>query len=617
MRAALLASAALLAAAASSPPAPAAPRPPALRPLRSPANAHLFEPLPAADAATLARAAAARRYRRAPARGAFCEPADACWPTAADFAALSAAVGGRLLAPLRPEGAACFPDASSPACTAVVGNWTDPYWRARQPGAMQRPFWEADRTTGANCYTLGSACAQGAVPPVGVAAASAADVAAALAFAARFNLRVAVKSSGHEIQGRSTAAGALLIWLAGLRGVALEPAFAACAGDAPVAAVSAGPGDSYGDLYARLDPAAIVVGGSARTVSAAGGHPLGGGHSFVSPHYGLAADNLLAVEAVLANGTIVRASACENADLFWALRGGGGGSFAVVTSATHRVHATPPAVAGALIEVQLLQGLASVALWLDGALALTPALTNASANAGRGIFGGYHNVQPVDAASFVFVGIWGFNGTAADARASLGGFQALIDSAPAHFKGLRFDVSPFASWEAWHASFDPVATGDRTGDSSTIGCRFVPAAFAADAARRANATAALTAVARYAPLLGHLVVGGAVAAFDADSTRTSVTPAWRAAAWHTCTGVGWAMNATIQEQDAAFAAVSTLTGIMRDAIPDSGAYWGESDYLEPDWQAALFGNNYARLQRVKAAVDPAGAFGCWHCVEAA
>lgn len=606
---------ALLALGSASSPAP---RPFALRPYRSPSNAHLFAPLPEADASTLARASSARLYRRAPSRGAFCEPTDACWPTAADFAALSAAVGGRLIDPLLPEGAACYPDDSTPACAAVIGNWTDPYWRALQPGSMQRPFWESDRATGANCYTLGSACAQGAVPPVGVAATSAADVSAALAFAARFNLRVVVKSSGHEIQGRSTAAGALLVWLAGLRGITLEPAFAACAGDTPVAAVSAGPGDSYGDLYALLDPAAIVVGGSARTVSAAGGHILGGGHSFVSPHYGLAADNLLAVDAVLANGTLVRASACENTDLFWALRGGGGGSFAVVTSVTHRVHATPPAIAGALIEVQLLQGLASVAKWIDGALALTPALTDAAANAGHGIFGGYHNVQPVDASSFVFVGIWGYNGTTDDARASLGGFQALIDSEPTHFKSLRFDVSAYTSWEAWHSSFDPVATGDRTGDSSTIGCRFVPASFATDSALRANATAALTAVAQYTPLLGHLVVGGAVAAYDPDSTRTSVTPAWRAAVWHMCAGAGWAMNATIQDQDDAFAAVSTLTGFLRDAIPGSGAYWGESDYLEPDWESSLFGTaNYARLQSIKAAVDPTGTFGCWHCVEGA
>ena len=589
----------------------------ALRPVRDASNAALCSALPPASPAALARAAAWRAAAAPAAASRFCQPTDACWPPPAAWAALNASVRGALVA-VRPEGAPCVADAASVACAAVQAGWDDPAWRAAQPGAMQRPQWEADRTTGANCYTLGGPCAQGDVPPLGVAAAAAADVAAALAFAARYNLRVAIKSSGHEIQGRSTAPGALLVWLAGLGGVAVDAAFAPCPGDAPVAAVTAGPGVAYGALYAQLAPAATVVGGSARTVSAAGGHLLGGGHSFISPFNGLAADNLLAASVVLANGTAARASACENADLFWALRGGGGGTFAVVTSATHRLHATPPRIAGVIFEVHLLQGLASVARWLDGALSLTPALTNASANAGGGVFGGYHNVQPVDAATFVFVAIWGFNGTTTDAQTSLAGFFALVASAPDHFATISLTIDPYPDWEAWHSAFDPPATGDRTGSSSTLGCRFVPLAYAADAALRANATAALTAVAQYVPLLGHLVVGGAVAQFDADSTRTSVTPAWRAAAWHMCIGAGWEMNATIGAQNQMIADISDLTGIWRAAMPESGAYWGESDLLEPDWQASFWGaTNYARLQAIKAAVDPSGALTCWHCVEAA
>lgn len=78
-------------------------------------------------------------------------------------------------------------------------------------------------------------------------------------------------------------------------------------------------------MYAELAKGGkwAVVGGSARTVSASGGHVLGGGHSFMSPTYGLAVDNVLAFTAVLADGSARTVSPCANPDLFWALRGGG------------------------------------------------------------------------------------------------------------------------------------------------------------------------------------------------------------------------------------------------------------------------------------------------------
>jgi len=111
-------------------------------------------------------------------------------------------------------------------------------------------------------------------------------------------------------------------------------------------------------------------------------------------------------------------------------------------------------------------------------------------------------------------------------------------------------------------------------------------------------------------------VGGAVAAADPGGHLTSVTPAWRSALWHMCIGVGWGLDANSSEIGAAFAAVSELTGLWRSAFPDSGAYWGESDFLEPDWQGSFWGaQNYARLQGIKARVDPRGVFGCHHCVE--
>ena len=116
--------------------------------------------------------------------------------------------------------------------------------------------------------------------------------------------------------------------------------------------------------------------------------------------------------------------------------------------------------------------------------------------------------------------------------------------------------------------------------------------------------------------LAHLVVGGAVSTFDLDSTQTSVTPAWRDAAWHFCTGAGWSItDVPYNVEVEIFEAVTSWTGVLRSLFPDSGAYWSESDYLEPNWQQSFWGANYPRLQAIKHAYDPSGVFTCHPCVE--
>lgn len=89
-------------------------------------------------------------------------------------------------------------------------------------------------------------------------------------------------------------------------------------------------------VYKEADHQKVnIVGGNAQSVGAAGGYALGGGHSSMSPAFGLAVDNILEVNMVLANGTYVTANKCVNQDLFWASRGGGGGTFGIVTRMVH------------------------------------------------------------------------------------------------------------------------------------------------------------------------------------------------------------------------------------------------------------------------------------------
>jgi FAD/FMN-containing dehydrogenase len=536
---------------------------------------------------------------------------------------LNSSVGGSLVA-VAPPLAPCFGTfpgvpLDQSLCDASVSNFSDSFWRASQPGASQEPNWEQG-ADGADCYDAAKPCSLGNIPPFAVRARGAADVSAALRFAVAHSLRVVVKSSGHEYQGRSAGADALLVWLHALDAVTTLASFAPCAGDAPVPALAAGPGAPWGKVYDAADAARVnVVGGSEISVSACGGYTLGGGHSWMGPAHGMAVDNLLSVESVLANGSVVTASACENADLFWALRGGGGSSFAVTTKCTYRAHPFPAAgAAGAFITVELLQGNASFAVLMDGWLAYAPALSYAAANEGGVVAGGYFipDLSAPEGTHEHMSFLLGFNGTTDQANAALAPLAAWVATQPQHLSLIGSVVRPFASLMQFHQYWDD--SSEPTGMSQTLASRLVPLDVMRNDSARAELALALTEIVyTVGSMTGMFVTGGAVA--TADAAATSIHPGWRSAGFHVAFGAAWALNTSTAEQQAIFDGVSELNGLLRavcDAPPRGpAAYWSEADFLEPNWQAAFWGDNYPRLQAVKAAVDPQALFSCHHCVE--
>lgn len=166
----------------------------------------------------------------------------------------------------------------------------------------------------------------GLTPAAIVTPTSPADVQKAMAFAAAHSLKVAPRSGGHSYIGASTANGAMVLDLRQLPGDANY--------DAATGQVTVTPATSLYTMHRTL--AAVGRGvptGTCPSVGAAG-HALGGGLGAQSRHAGLLCDQLTAASVVLPNGQAVTASAASNPDLFWALRGGGGGNFGVTTSLT-------------------------------------------------------------------------------------------------------------------------------------------------------------------------------------------------------------------------------------------------------------------------------------------
>jgi FAD/FMN-containing dehydrogenase len=138
------------------------------------------------------------------------------------------------------------------------------------------------------------------------------------------NIRVNVKSTGHDYLGRSVAPGSLSIWVHYLDSIEYHEKNFQLAGSNTVIsgdAVTAGGGTSMYALYvATGQRGTAVVGGASRTVSV-GGYISGGGHGLLSADFGLAADTVLQMEVVTPSGEIVIANEDQNADLFWAIRG--------------------------------------------------------------------------------------------------------------------------------------------------------------------------------------------------------------------------------------------------------------------------------------------------------
>jgi FAD/FMN-containing dehydrogenase len=165
---------------------------------------------------------------------------------------------------------------------------------------------------------------------------TACDVVAALALADRTGLEVSIRGGGHNVAGRAVTDGGVMIDLAEMKAIAIDP---------DRATATAEGGVTWGELNDAAGAHGLGVTGGAVSGTGIAGYTLGGGLGWLMAKHGLAADNLLEVELVTAEGDVLRVDATSHPDLFWALRGGGG-NFGVATSFTYRLHPVSTIVGG-------------------------------------------------------------------------------------------------------------------------------------------------------------------------------------------------------------------------------------------------------------------------------
>jgi FAD/FMN-containing dehydrogenase len=182
-----------------------------------------------------------------------------------------------------------------------------------------------------------------------------ADVIEAVRLARDERLPLAVRCGGHSVAGKGVCDDGVLIDLSGMKGVHVDPV-------AHVARANAGV--LWGEFDRETQLFGLATPGGRMTTTGVGGFTLGGGYAWLSTKHGLACDNLISAQVVTADGRVVTASADENADLLWGLRGGGG-NFGVVTSYEFALHPLGPIVMAGL-AVHPLDGAREIArAWRD------------------------------------------------------------------------------------------------------------------------------------------------------------------------------------------------------------------------------------------------------------
>jgi FAD/FMN-containing dehydrogenase len=182
-----------------------------------------------------------------------------------------------------------------------------------------------------------------------------ADVAACIRWARDTGRELAVRSGGHSVAGASLNDGGLVIDVRGLDSISVDP---------EARTARAGAGLTWGALDAATQAYGLATTGGRVSTTGIAGLTLGGGSGWLERSHGLACDNLIGAELVTGSGELVRASADENAELLWALRGGGG-NFGVVTTLEYRLHPVGPTVFGGLAAYDPAHGRALAAAFRE------------------------------------------------------------------------------------------------------------------------------------------------------------------------------------------------------------------------------------------------------------
>ncbi|KAL0565738.1 hypothetical protein V5O48_016281 [Marasmius crinis-equi] len=406
-------------------------------------------------------------------------------------------------------------------------------------------------------------------------------------FVKKHNIRFVVKNTGHDYMGRSTGTGAVSVWMHNLQDANFISEFESSDYSGPAFKVNAGV-LGY-NLSIEADKRGLVaVSGECPTVGFAGGYIQGGGHSLLSSFYGLAADQSLEFEVITAQGEFVRASPTEHEDLYWALSGGGGGTYGIVWSVTVKAHQDLPVTIASINFTS--EGITQETFWqaIDAYQASTPSLTDAKLWAIAQYSPAFFSLNPVFAV----------NKTGSEVSAILRPLLDTLDNL-----GVNY-ATAVNSYKGYLEAYDSLSflKAFTIGDI-LIGSRLLPRSLWEDENKLKNLQKTLRT----------LVESGAIA-FEfvqrptlevAGNPQNAVLPAWRNTERHFATILPLVDGQSLLDQTRAQSRITKeFVPALKKLTSGSGAYLNEADFNDPDWKEAFYGANYERLLDIKDRWDP-------------
>ncbi|KAH7322584.1 FAD binding domain-containing protein [Stachybotrys elegans] len=512
-----------------------------------------------------------------------CMPGDACWPSASVWSRFNQTVGNRLIAS-EPIGSPCHdPTYDEDACLALRNAWTNPLTHLPSSSSIMQPSFA---NQSCDPFTDRSIpCTLGNYVSYAVKVRNDKDVVETLKFAKANNIRLVIRNTGHDFLGRSTGAGALSIWTQDLKDISFldwsTPDYTG-----PAVKVGAGV-LGYELLEATSAKGLAVVSGECPTVGLAGGFTQGGGHSILSTSFGLAADNTLSFRAVTADGRVVTASPTENKDLYWALSGGGGGTYAVVLDLTVRAYPTA-SVGGAAFQ---LVGPLTTPEKFQAAVAefykQIPYMTD------KGAMIQFTITSQV---------LWLMSTTVWDAPENYVRDEVLkpfMDAMAAINQTISVTYTQLSYRDHYERYLGPLPKGRYEVSRYQFGGRLIPRESLEgdnlpkflDAANTlaANGVYAVGSVAKYAK--------------PAGTPDNAAHPAWRDAVIQLQLITMWDNTNWESMRAGQKRMTDEFMPLIESVTPGSASYMNEADFNQPRWQQEFFGSNYQRLSDIKRKYD--------------
>ncbi|CAI6246121.1 unnamed protein product [Periconia digitata] len=529
-----------------------------------------------------------------------CYSDHSCYPKAAEWAALNKTVEGRLQLAF-PPGAVCHTHLGNistfdeAACAEYKSHFNDEQYLTDDDVAALWPLY-----TNNTCIVTDNPsdpCTQGFYGTYVVLATKKEHIKHGIDFAREKNLRLIIRNTGHDFLGRSTGYESLIINTHSFKDVQFLEQYDG-PGDWTGRAATVGAGIQGRELFRHAfeqSPKQVIVGGECPTVGWAGGYIQGGGHGPLTTIYGMGADSVLSFEAVTAKGEYVTANAEENPELFWALKGGGPASFAVVTSVTVKTFPEMP-TAGTILNINSTH-------------------TNDSAIFNRG-FEIFHNLSNHYTAHGMFVYFELSQGSLHVApfvaprmnetqlHTALQPLFDQLEAANVPYSRYTKDFPTF--FELYVDLFEDEAFAVQ--GSSTVGGRIFTQK---DIAERGSAIARALLFANQPTTksvglsVGHIVNPG----YGVPVADNAINNKWRNSSSFTLTNLlmsgqeSWAEKREIERIN-----TEVVGKALREAGPDGAAYVNEGDLNEPNWQFTYWGDKYPKLLEIRKKWDPEGVF---------